>query len=97
MSKLKTVAEILGVAVETCVKAVTADSGLFIFSKKGAIGLAIGGNRNDLLPFLEEAIKRLQMVVDSHKNGKISLSDDDYRVYTCDENKNMYPIDDRNN
>ena len=81
MSKNYSLAEKIGDSVGKLVYASQVDMGVFICSNNGAIGMFAAGKKEDFsddyIPFLKEAIKRMQQVIDETENGSLSVSLDD--------------------
>ena len=79
--KLRSVADIISGVVAKCIHTVTADIGVFVFSKDKFIGLAMGGKnaefKEEVVPFLKEAIKRMQQVIEATEKKEIDISKDD--------------------
>lgn len=91
--EIKQFAKVVAKAVESLVDASHADLGLFIASKQGSLGLFCGGSKEQmgdkLVPFLKEAVKRINLVIAESEQGKLELSEDgkNHLFYDKEEKK----------
>jgi hypothetical protein len=94
----------LGAITEDAIKASGTEIGMFVFQKGPGLGLVVGGKQGEfnenVVPFLKEAVKRIQEVIDETGKGGISLTDKCQDYYIYDTKKGVFktvPRDDGQN
>jgi hypothetical protein len=93
--KVENYASMIGMAVESLIKASHSEIGVFIPQmKNGAMGLFMGGRKGTLddkiVPFLKECIIRMQEVIDAHEKGGLPLSEVNDGRYVYDKESGSF-------
>jgi len=94
MSDIKDIVEAFGDITKYVCQKTKTDMVMMVFKKGPGIGLTLAGSKDgfneNTVPFLKEAVKRIQEMIAAAESGNINLSTSSMDGYIYDTNKGEF-------